>query len=120
MYTLAKVGMIMLVTTTCDSNTLVLALATLGGSTKNRKNTICVVLSKVAKASTVVTVLYVAFAGDFASKCCQCTRAFKMIVMDHLHCSNLLTIMPTIATSVFTCLCCLGRYDHHIQHNVAG
>ncbi len=34
-----------------DSNTLVLALATLGGATKNRNDSFCVVSFKVAKAS---------------------------------------------------------------------
>ncbi len=56
MFTLAKVGAIMPATMTCDSDTLLLALATLGGATKNRNNPICVMSPKVAKASTVVTV----------------------------------------------------------------
>jgi hypothetical protein len=44
------------VTITRDSDTLVLALATLGG-TKNRNNPICVASPKVAKTSTVLTVV---------------------------------------------------------------
>ncbi len=56
MFTLVKVGMIMPATMTCNSNTLVLALATLGGVTKNRNNPMCAASSKVAKASNVVTV----------------------------------------------------------------
>jgi hypothetical protein len=38
-----------------DSDTLVLALATLGGATRNRNDPICVVSSKVARASTIVS-----------------------------------------------------------------
>jgi hypothetical protein len=47
-------------TATCNSHTLgsatVLALATLGGATRNRNNLICIASPKVAKASTMVTV----------------------------------------------------------------
>jgi hypothetical protein len=36
---------------TCDSNKLLLGLATLGSMTKNRNDPICVMLPKVTKAS---------------------------------------------------------------------
>jgi len=45
----------MLATMTHDSDTLVLALATLGGVTTNRNDTISVGLPMVAKASTSVS-----------------------------------------------------------------
>jgi hypothetical protein len=54
--TLAKVGAIMLVTMTCDSDTLVLALTTMGGATDIGSFIFVVALPKVAKASKVVTV----------------------------------------------------------------
>jgi hypothetical protein len=46
----------MLATMTRDSNTLVLALATLGGMTQIGSFLFIVMLPKMAKASTVVTV----------------------------------------------------------------
>jgi hypothetical protein len=64
-FTLAKVGAIMPATMKCESDTLVLALATLRGVTINRNSPICVMSPKVAKASTVVT-----------GACC-CCRQFR-------------------------------------------
>ncbi len=55
-FTLAKVSVIMLVTTTPCSDTLALALATLGGTTEMGPFLFVVILPKVAKASTVGTV----------------------------------------------------------------
>ncbi len=55
-FILAKVGMIMPATMTHNSDTLIFALAALGGATKNRNNPICVASPKVAKASTAVTI----------------------------------------------------------------
>jgi hypothetical protein len=52
------VSVIMLVTTTPYSDTLVLALATLGGTTEMGPFLFVVILPKVAKASTVVTVTW--------------------------------------------------------------
>jgi hypothetical protein len=49
----------MQVTMTCNSDTLVLALATLGGMTTNRKDPISVVPPKVARASTSMSLLHV-------------------------------------------------------------
>jgi hypothetical protein len=56
-FTSAKVGTIMPATMTYNSDTLVLALTTFGGETKNRNIPICIALPKVAKARTVVTVV---------------------------------------------------------------
>ncbi len=56
-FPLAKVSVIIPVKMAPDSDTLVLALATLGRATKNTNNPICVASPKVAKASTVVTVV---------------------------------------------------------------
>ncbi len=56
MFTLAKVSVITLATMTCDSDMLVLALTTLGGTTEIGSFLFVVAPSKVAKASTVVTV----------------------------------------------------------------
>jgi hypothetical protein len=47
----------MLVTMTCDSNMLVLALATLGSATEIGSFLFVAVLPKVAKASTAVTIV---------------------------------------------------------------
>ncbi len=57
MFTLAKVSAIMLANTECDSNTFVLALATLGITTEIGSFLFVVAPPKVAKASTVVTVM---------------------------------------------------------------
>ncbi len=56
MFTLAKVSVITMATMTYDSNTLVLALDTLGGTTEIGSFLFVVTLPKVAKASTVVTI----------------------------------------------------------------
>ena len=53
---MAKVSAITLATMTCDSNMLVLSLATLGSTTEIGSFLFVVVLPKLAKASTVVTV----------------------------------------------------------------
>jgi len=57
MFTLTKVSEIMLANTECDSNTFVLALATLGITTEIGSFLFVVAPPKVAKASTVVTVM---------------------------------------------------------------
>ena len=56
MFTFVKVSTIMQVTMTCNSDTLVLALATLGNTTEIGSFLFVVMPPKVAKASTVVTV----------------------------------------------------------------
>ncbi len=56
MFILAKVSVIMLATMTCDSDLLILALATLGSTTEIGPSLFVDALLKVAKASTVVTV----------------------------------------------------------------
>ncbi len=58
----------------------VLALATLGGATKNRNDPICVALSKVAKTSMIMWLSRVAVANSFANKLRQC----KQSIMDLL------------------------------------
>jgi hypothetical protein len=57
MFTFVKVSTIMLVTMTQDSDMLVLALATLGSTTEIGSFLFVVMPPKVAKASTVVTVM---------------------------------------------------------------
>ncbi len=50
------------------TDTIVLALVTLGGTIKNKNDPICVMPPKITKASTVVTVmwlLYVTIAANF-------------------------------------------------------
>ncbi len=84
MFTLPKVSLIMLVTMKCDSDMLVLALTTLGGTTEIGSFLFVVAPSKVAKASTVVTVgqIFVRLSRvdvieSFTDKVCQCKQSTK-------------------------------------------
>ncbi len=89
---------------------LVLALATLGSAKDIGSFLFIVVPHKVAKARTVVTVMWlwhVAVADGFANKLCQC----KQSVIYNLHWWHLLAITPAPATSIFTCLGHLGWRD---------
>ncbi len=70
-FTLAKLSEIMPAITTSDSDTLVLALATLDSKTKNRNDPICVALPKVAKASKALAQSH----RRFCHKLCQCKCA---------------------------------------------
>jgi len=73
----------------------VLALATFGGATKNINEPIYVVPPKVAKASTVVTVVWllrVAVADSFANKLCQC----KWSITNYKSAANNLAIMALV------------------------
>jgi len=59
MLTFVKVSTIMQVTMTCNSDMLVLALATLGGTTEIGSFLFVVMPPKVARASTSVSLLHV-------------------------------------------------------------
>ncbi len=55
----------------------VLALATLGNATRNRNNLICVVLLKVAKARTMVSI-GCRCCWHYHDKLCQCKDGLKL------------------------------------------